>query len=157
VVLFRQWTDFLNLLEPFLVQLQVPFVRYDGKMSVEQRNKSIIDFKTNPNVGVILVSLKAGGQGLNLCEGSVAIFADHWWNCAAEDQATDRIHRIGQTRSVDILKYTTKGTIEENVLKLQAKKRAHELALFGDEKILSRLKMEDLKLLFEIPKSIVKK
>jgi SNF2 family DNA or RNA helicase len=151
VVLFSQWTDFINLLEPFLVQLKVPFVRYDGKMNMQQRNTSLIEFKTNPDIGVILVSLKAGGQGLNLCEGSVAMFADHWWNSAAEDQATDRIHRIGQTRSVDIIKYTTKGTIEEDVLKLQAKKRVHEQALLGSEKTLTRLKIEDLKLMFKLP------
>jgi SNF2 family DNA or RNA helicase len=155
VVLFSQWTDFLNLLEPFLVTLKVPFARYDGKMTLEQRNQSLINFKTNPDIGVILVSLKAGGQGLNLCEGSVAMFSDHWWNSAAEDQATDRIHRIGQTRSVDILKYTTKGTIEEDVLKLQAKKRIHEQALLGSDITLARLKIEDLKLMFKLPEKML--
>jgi SNF2 family DNA or RNA helicase len=150
VVLFSQWTDFLDLLEPFLVNMKIPFVRYDGKMNMDQRNNSIIEFKTNPDIGVILVSLKAGGQGLNLCEGTVAMFTDHWWNSALEDQATDRIHRIGQTRSVDIIKYTTKGTIEENVLKLQAKKKVHEQALLGKSQSLDKLKIEDLKLMFKL-------
>jgi SNF2 family DNA or RNA helicase len=120
---------------------------------MEQRNEAIVQFKTDYNIGIILVSLKAGGQGLNLCEGSVALFADHWWNSAAEDQATDRIHRIGQTRTVNVVKYTTKGTIEENVLKLQDKKRIHEQALLGDDKTFENLQLEDLKLLFKVPEA----
>lgn len=150
IVLFSQWTSMLDIVQHFLNAESIKFGRYDGKMTVDQRNEAIVDFKTNDDVGVMLVSLKAGGQGLNLCEASVVMFADHWWNGAAEDQATDRIHRIGQTRSVDIIKYTTCNTIEENVLKLQKKKRAHEQAIIGDPKAFNKLEIEDLKLLFKL-------
>lgn len=151
IVLFSQWTSLLDLIQAFLDGDRIRYVRYDGKMSVQQRNDAIVKFKTANNIGIILVSLKAGGQGLNLCEGSVALFADHWWNSAAEDQATDRIHRIGQTRPVDVVKFTTFGTIEENVLMLQQKKRLHEHALLGDEKTFEGLQLQDLKLLFKRP------
>jgi len=151
IVLFSQWTSFLDLIQIFLHQQKTKFSRYDGKMTIDGRNDALVKFKTDPSVGIILVSLKAGGQGLNLCEGSVAMFADHWWNSAAEDQATDRIHRIGQTRPVNVLKFTTRGTIEENVLKLQEKKKVHEQALLGDEKLFQQLQIQDLKLLFQLP------
>jgi SNF2 family DNA or RNA helicase len=151
IVLFSQWTDMLDIIQYFLCKEKIKFSRYDGKMKLMDRNDALVDFKTNPTVNIILVSLKAGGQGLNLCEGTVAMFMDHWWNGAAEDQATDRIHRIGQTRPVDVIRYTTKNTIEENVLSLQRKKRVHEVAITEKKPNFAKLRVEDLSLLFKAP------
>jgi SNF2 family DNA or RNA helicase len=96
---------------------------YTGAMSQEQRHGTVGRFKDDPTRGVLILSLKAGGQGLNLQEASYVVHFDRWWNPASEKQAEDRSHRMGQTSSVDVYTYTCSGTIEERIADLLAAKQ----------------------------------
>lgn len=98
-------------------------MRLDGAMSQMQRQNAVMSFNTDPTVTVFLVSMKAGGLGLNLTAGSRVFLLDPWWNPATEDQAIDRVHRIGQTREVIVYRFIMEGTVEERILELQEKKR----------------------------------
>lgn len=151
IIIFSQWCSALDICQNFLNRLNFGYARYDGKMDLDQRADNILKFKEDPTVGVFLVSVKAGGEGLNLCEGSVVLFLDPMWNIPGENQAIDRVHRIGQQQQVDVIRYMMKDTIEENVMKLQRKKQVHEQAILGDAKNIPRLQVEDLKLLFKLP------
>ena len=93
-----------------------------GSTSKEKRAKLVEAFN-NDNTSVFCISLKAGGTGLNLTAADIVIHFDPWWNLAVQNQATDRAHRIGQKNVVNVYKLIAKGTIEENILKLQDKKR----------------------------------
>ena len=98
---------------------------------------------------MFLISLKAGGTGLNLTGADLVIHYDPWWNPAAEDQATDRAHRIGQTRDVDVVKLITQGTIEEKVTDLSKRKRAvFDRVVMAGETELRSLTEEDIRALF---------
>ena len=107
------------------------------------------DFNANPEVKVFLIMLKSGGTGLNLTAADVVIHMDLWWNPQAENQATDRAHRIGQTNNVEVIHLISKGTIEEKILELQNKKRILSDKLIDgevrDKNILSSLTEEDIK------------
>ena len=96
--------------------------RLDGTMSAEARATEVEAFQRG-DADVFLLSLKAGGVGMNLTAADFVILLDPWWNPAVEDQAADRAHRIGQTRAVTVVRLVTEGTIEEKVLTLHAKKR----------------------------------
>ncbi|MDL9947124.1 DEAD/DEAH box helicase [Gordonia sp. ABSL11-1] len=122
-LVFSQFTGFLGLVRERLVELGIAHSYLDGSMSASQRKNAIDEF-TSGTSKVFLISLKAGGFGLNLTEADYCFVCDPWWNPAAEAQAVDRTHRIGQTRPVTVYRLVSKGTIEENVVALQAKKRA---------------------------------
>lgn len=111
------------------------------------------DFNTNEFVNVFLISLKAGGTGLNLTSANLVIHFDPWWNPAVEAQATDRAHRIGQRDVVEVIKLVSKGTIEEKIILLQEdKKQLIDSILTGELKnsgLLGSLSKEDLQQLFE--------
>ena len=98
----------------------------------EKRMSMVKDFNEGDN-SVFLISLKAGGTGLNLTSADVVIHFDPWWNPAVEDQATDRAHRIGQKNVVEVIKLICKGTIEEKIIKLQDEKRSLITKLMGDD------------------------
>ena len=100
----------------------------------------------------VILLTEAGGEGLNLQEASVVLFMDPLWNNAGEQQAIDRVHRIGQKRRVDVIRYVTKGTVEELVVKLQRKKQVHTDAILGDPRKFKGLCIEDLKLFFKYKK-----
>ena len=85
--------------------------------------KLVNEFKNNENIGVFLISLKAGGTGLNLTSADVVIHFDPWWNPAVEEQASDRAHRIGQKKIIEVIKMVSEGTIEEKILELQNEKK----------------------------------
>ena len=119
--MFSQWTSFLDLIEPELIKNGIDFVRLDG--STRDRGAVVEKFQDEAGPPVILSSLKAGGTGLNLTAADHVFLLDPWWNPAAEDQAADRAHRIGQTRPVTVYRLIAKDTIEEGILKLQGKKR----------------------------------
>ena len=120
-LLFSQFTSFLELIAQRLDEAGVAYYTITGSTPKKDRVDMVNEFNGN-DVPVFLVSLKAGGTGLNLTGASVVIHADPWWNAAAQQQATDRAHRIGQTRVVSVQKVIAKGTIEERILHLQEEK-----------------------------------
>ncbi|RXW23200.1 hypothetical protein EST38_g2656 [Candolleomyces aberdarensis] len=148
-IIFSQFTSMLDLIEPFLKEAGVKFVRYDGSMMPKEREVSLEKIRNNAAIKVILISFKAGSTGLNLTSCNHVILVDMWWNPAMEDQAFDRAHRFGQKRDVSIYKLKIDGTVEDRILELQAKKRAlSQAALSGDKIKNMRLRMEDLLALF---------
>ncbi|MGC4960855.1 SNF2-related protein [Gordonia sp. DT101] len=122
-LVFSQFTGFLGLIRERLDGLGIAYSYLDGSMSAKQRTTAIDQFSSG-HTKVFLISLKAGGFGLNLTEADYCFVCDPWWNPAAEAQAVDRTHRIGQTRPVTVYRLVSKGTIEEKVVELQDKKRA---------------------------------
>lgn len=119
ILLFSQFTSMLALIEAELSKHGLPWVKLTGQ---SQKRDAIIDRFTSGEVPLFLISLKAGGVGLNLPQADTVIHYDPWWNPAVEAQATDRAHRIGQTQSVWVVKLVARGTIEERILALQEKK-----------------------------------
>ncbi|HNB23513.1 MAG TPA: C-terminal helicase domain-containing protein, partial [Candidatus Melainabacteria bacterium] len=115
----------------------------------KERLDRVNNFNADPKLPIFLISLKAGGTGLNLTGADYVIHYDPWWNPAVENQATDRAHRIGQTRHVFNYKLITRGTVEEKILALQKKKKElAELVMGGDESVAKELTKEDLEYLF---------
>ena len=123
-VVFSQWTGMLDILELHLRQGNFRFTRLDGKMTRPERANAIQTFRSDPWCTVMLVSLKAGGVGLNLTMASRAYLVEPYWNPSVENQAVDRIHRLGQTKEVTTIRVIVKDSIEENILALQQKKLA---------------------------------
>ena len=121
-LVFSQWTSLLDLVEPELATLDVRYTRLDG--STRDRKAVVDSFQNDPEVRVMLLSLKAGGTGLNLTAADHVFLLDPWWNPAAEDQAADRAHRIGQDRPVLVHRLIASDSVEEGILALQEKKRA---------------------------------
>ncbi len=119
ILLFSQFTEMLGLIEEALPALGIPWVKLTGQSKNRDR---IIDQFTSGQVPLFLISLKAGGVGLNLPQADTVIHYDPWWNPAVENQATDRAHRIGQTQNVWVVKLVAQGTIEERMLALQERK-----------------------------------
>nr|CAN74674.1 hypothetical protein VITISV_020205 [Vitis vinifera] len=115
-ILFSQWTAFLDLLQIPLSRSNISFVRLDGTLNQQQREKVIKQFSEESHILVLLMSLKAGGVGINLMAASHAFVLDPWWNPAVEEQAVMRIHRIGQTKRVMIKRFIAKGTIQRSAL-----------------------------------------
>jgi superfamily II DNA or RNA helicase len=119
ILLFSQFTEMLGLIEKALPALGIPWVKLTGQ---SKNRDAIIDKFTSGQVPLFLISLKAGGVGLNLPQADTVIHYDPWWNPAVENQATDRAHRIGQKQSVWVVKLVAQGTIEERMLALQERK-----------------------------------
>ncbi|KAH0578535.1 hypothetical protein H2248_003684 [Termitomyces sp. 'cryptogamus'] len=148
-IIFSQFTKMLDLIEPFLKDKGIKYVRYDGSMDLKTRNESLQAIKTVKSVCVILISFKAGSTGLNLTACNNVILVDLWWNPALEDQAFDRAHRLGQKRDVHIFKLKIDETVEDRILTLQEKKRELARAALSGDKIKNmRLGMDDLLALF---------
>lgn len=132
MLVFSQFTSLLRLVRGELEARGLPFASIDGSMSPKARQNEVDRFQASDEVPVFLISLKAGGTGLNLTGADTVVHFDPWWNPAVEAQATDRAHRIGQTRTVNVYKLIVAGTVEEKVLALQAEK-ARLLADVFDE------------------------
>ncbi|KAF7311329.1 hypothetical protein MKEN_01034600 [Mycena kentingensis (nom. inval.)] len=148
-IIFSQFTTMLDLLEPFLKQAGVRYVRYDGSMKPVDREASLEKIRKKASTKVILISFKAGSTGLNLTCCNNVILVDLWWNPALEDQAFDRSHRVGQTKPVQIYKLKIDDTVEDRILVLQEKKRMlAQAALSGDKMKNMKLGMDDLLALF---------
>lgn len=149
VLLFSQFTSMLAIIRDSLVEKGIEFLYLDGKTPVQERGKLVKSF--NEGAGqVFLISLKAGGTGLNLTGADMVIHFDPWWNPAVEDQATDRAHRIGQKKVVQVFKLITKGTIEEKVYLLQQKKKDLTDAIIKPgETFISKLSENEILGLFE--------
>ncbi len=146
-LVFSQWTGLLDLIEPRLTREKIAFTRLDG--STRDRQGVVQAFQEESGPPVMLISLKAGGAGLNLTAADHVFLVDPWWNPAVEDQAADRAHRIGQERPVIIHRLVASGTVEERILALQGEKRAlAEAALSGADRAAS-LTRDDLISLLE--------
>ncbi|MEO7329311.1 MAG: helicase-related protein, partial [Minicystis sp.] len=142
-LIFSQFTTHLALVREALDRDKISYEYLDGSTPVEERARRIAAFQRG-SAELFLISLKAGGTGLNLTAADYVIHLDPWWNPAVEDQATDRAHRIGQTRPVTVIRLISRGTIEESVLSLHGEKRALSASLFDEEGGPSRLSVEDL-------------
>ncbi|MCD7761714.1 MAG: SNF2 family helicase [Lachnospiraceae bacterium] len=144
MLLFSQFTSMLALLERDLKAEGIPYYILTGATSKEKRIQLVHQFNEG-SVPVFLISLKAGGNGLNLTGADIVIHYDPWWNFAAQNQATDRAHRIGQTRQVTVYRLILKGTIEERILKLQEEKKdLADQVLSGEGASLASLSQEEL-------------
>jgi len=138
----------LNLVEITLKTANYKFERLDGSMLQAQRTAAINSFSTDPNIKIFLISMKAGGLGLNLVAASHVLLLDPWWNPAAEEQAIDRVHRLGQTKPVFVTHFIIQGSVEEKILDLQEKKRALIKGALGNGSRNKENRLEELSLLF---------
>jgi superfamily II DNA or RNA helicase len=135
-LVFSQFVSMLTLLREELDARQIPYAYLDG--STTNRAEAVAQFQQNGQIPLFLISLKAGGVGLNLTAADTVIHFDPWWNPAVEDQATGRAHRIGQQRLVNSYKLITRGTVEEKILTLQSHKRELIQAMLGGEEELAQ-------------------
>jgi len=143
LLVFSQFVSMLSLLKDKLTQEAIEYCYLDG--STADRASVVDRFQTRSNIPVFLISLKAGGVGLNLTGADTVIHFDPWWNPAVEDQATDRAHRIGQTKVVTSYKLIARDTVEEKILTLQQRKRAVIRATIGsDEEFASTLTWDEI-------------
>ncbi len=146
VLVFSQFVSMLTLIRRALEEDGIKYEYLDG--STKDRQERVERFQTDPTVTCFLISLKAGGMGLNLTGADTVVHFDPWWNPAVEDQATDRAHRIGQTRVVTVYRLVAKGTIEEKIQQLAAKKRGLVEAVLaedaGGSKKLTKADIDDL-------------
>jgi superfamily II DNA or RNA helicase len=146
-LVFSQWTGLLDRVEPHLRAASIPFTRLDG--STQNRGEVVREFQDPGGPPVMLVSLKAGGTGLNLTAADHVFLLDPWWNPAVEDQAADRAHRIGQERPVNVYRMVTKDTVEERILALQNKKRSLSDVALGEANQATAITREELLALLE--------
>ena len=146
VLIFSQFTTALHSLEEVFKNKNIPYFILTGQTTAEDRVNMAEEFNTYDEKKVFLVSLKAGGTGLNLIGADIVIHLDPWWNVSAENQATDRAHRIGQKRSVQVIKLIAQSTIEQKVLELQQLKKnlADQIINEGDNN-LQQLSENDIK------------
>ncbi|KAI0183396.1 SNF2 family N-terminal domain-containing protein [Xylaria flabelliformis] len=133
VVIFSQWTSFLDIIEALLVEKKIKSVRLEGKMNIKQRDEAVGKLNNDPETRVMLASLHAAGVGVNLTAADTVILTDCWWAPAIEDQAVDRVHRIGQKRPVTVYKLLVEGSVEYRVLDIQSEKRKLVALAFQDE------------------------
>jgi SWI/SNF-related matrix-associated actin-dependent regulator of chromatin subfamily A3 len=122
-IVFSQWTSFLDLLQPQLGLYGLKFTRIDGSMSAMQRDAALEALDSDPSITIMLASLAVCSVGLNLVAANQVIMADSWWAPAIEDQAVDRVHRLGQKRETKVFRLVVEGSIEERVLSIQEDKR----------------------------------
>ena len=150
MLVFSQFTSVLDMIAPELDKRGIAYVTLTGKTKSQDRMELVNRFNKE-KIPVFLISLKAGGIGLNLTSADTVIHFDPWWNQSVENQATDRTHRIGQKKSVHVIRLITKDTIEEKILELKEKKQALSDAIItSEEGVISRLTMDDLHNLFAL-------
>lgn len=153
ILLFSQFTTVLKNIAERLNKSKIEYMYLDGQTKSEERGKLVKEFNDGRG-SVFLISLKAGGTGLNLTGADVVIHFDPWWNPAVEDQATDRAHRIGQEKTVEVIKIIARGTIEEKIYNLQEKKKDIIKSIMSDENsehnLISQMTQEEIEELFKI-------
>lgn len=148
-IVFSQFVSMLELLEYRIHAGGIGCVKLVGTLTLDQREKSIRAFREDPDVRVLLISLKAGGVALNLTVASRIFLMDPWWNPAAEMQAIDRTHRIGQYRPIVATRFIIENSIEERILRLQEKKRlVFDGTVGGDASSMTKLTVDDMRFLF---------
>jgi SNF2 family DNA or RNA helicase len=149
VLVFSQFTSMLAILEDEMKERGLKYCYLDG--TTKNRQDVVKKFNKDHSIPVFLMSLKAGGTGLNLTGADMVIHFDPWWNPAVEAQATDRAHRIGQKRTVYSVKLVTKGTVEEKVVEMQRRKQSIiDATLTTDEQIMQKLTWEDVQELLSL-------
>jgi superfamily II DNA or RNA helicase len=150
MLVFSQFTSLLALLRAELEAEEVPYCYLDGSMTAKARQAAVDKFQSDATVPVFLISLKAGGTGLNLTGADTVVHYDPWWNPAVEAQATDRTHRIGQTKVVTSYRLICAGTVEEKVMALQDEKRALLAGVFdASDAAAAKLSLADLRALLK--------
>lgn len=148
ILLFSQFTSLLSLIEDELINRGIPYYLLKGSTPKTQRQHLVNAFNTN-DIPIFLISLKAGGTGLNLTSAEVVIHFDPWWNISAQNQATDRAYRIGQHNNVQVFKLIAKDTIEERIMKLQDQKRElGDSIITSSDGIITSMTQEDILSLF---------
>ncbi|MBX9703562.1 MAG: SWF/SNF helicase family protein [Silvanigrellaceae bacterium] len=153
VVVFTQYAKMVARLSERLKQKNIKHVCLTG--SSTNRGQIVKEFQENHQTKVFLGSLLAGGMGIDLTAASIVIHFDRWWNAAKEDQATDRIHRIGQTRNVQVYKLITKGTLEERIDQIITRKKIiFDKFIEQDKEIFKDFSREDLLSLLQTPKEL---
>ncbi|WP_291319465.1 DEAD/DEAH box helicase [Desulfonatronospira sp.] len=148
VLVFSQFVQMLHIIRSWLNMNDIPHAYLDG--SSKDRLEQVDLFNNDPDIPVFLISLKAGGTGLNLTAADYVIHYDPWWNPAVENQATDRTHRIGQTKQVFSYKMICENTVEEKILKLQEQKKGVAEAVIPGQNAWKSLTRDDLEMLFEV-------
>ncbi len=148
VLVFSQFVQMLHIIRSWLQTSDIPYTYLDG--SSKDRFEQVDLFNSDPNIPVFLISLKAGGTGLNLTSADYVIHYDPWWNPAVENQATDRTHRIGQTRQVFSYKMICQNTVEEKILQLQEAKRNVAESIIPGKNAWHSLTRDDLEMLFDV-------
>jgi superfamily II DNA or RNA helicase len=148
-LIFSQFLGMLALIKEKLVGNNIAFDYFDGSTAPRERERAIQNFQTNEDSRVFLISLKAGGVGLNLTAADYVYIVDPWWNPAVEQQAIDRTHRIGQTKNIFAYRMICKNTIEDKILQLQERKRTLAKELISDDQTFVKgLSKEDVEYLF---------
>lgn len=132
-VVFSQWTSFLDIVQKQLVGHGFNFTRLDGTMNVARRDEAIASLTNDPECTIMLASLAVCSVGLNLVAANQVILADSWWAPAIEDQAVDRVHRLGQTRPTTVFRLVMEDSIEERVLEIQQRKRELMMTAFQEK------------------------
>ena len=149
VLLFSQFVDMLDIIKGWLERSGIPYEYLTGK--TKDRQGAVERFNSTPSIPIFLISLKAGGTGLNLTGADYVIHYDPWWNPAVEDQATDRAYRIGQTKKVFVYRIITKNTVEEKIQKLKSIKRnLVDSVISVDRNITKSLTIDDIKEIFSV-------
>ena len=149
VLVFSQFVSMLKILRKELDKRSIPYCYLDG--STRDRLKIVNEFNSNDSIPAFLISLKAGGSGLNLTGADMVIHFDPWWNPAVEDQATDRAHRIGQSKTVYSIKLITKDSVEEKVLSMQQRKKSIiDATISTEEQVVEKLSWDDVRELLTI-------
>ena len=145
----------IDMIERYLTQHGIGFAEIRG--STKDRKEPLLKFKEDPDCEVFVASLQAAGVGIDLTAASIVIHYDRWWNPAREDQATDRVHRMGQSRGVQVFKLVTKKSVEENIHKLILKKKGilDEVVGYDEQDAIKRLtKQEIFELLSALEKDL---
>lgn len=150
ILLFSGYTSMFNLIEKELQKREIKYFKLTGATKVEERINLVDEFNENPEIKIFLISLKAGGTGLNLTGADMVIHYDPWWNISTENQATDRAYRIGQKNNVQVYKLITKNSIEEKIYELQQKKaELVDNMLNTKTSFINKLSKDDIMRLFE--------
>ena len=150
ILLFSSYTSMFEIIEQELKKIGISYFKLTGQTKVGERISLVDSFNTDSDVKVFLISLKAGGTGLNLTGADVVIHYDPWWNISAENQATDRTYRIGQRNNVQVYKLITKNSIEEKIYDLQQKKaKLIDNMLSTETTFINKLSEQDIMSLFE--------
>ena len=148
-LVFSQFLGMLSLIKEQLTKLGIDYEYFDGGSTIQEREKAIERFQNDTNCRVFLISLKAGGVGLNLTAADYVYIVDPWWNPAVEQQAIDRTHRIGQTKNIFAYRMICNDTVEDKILKLQDRKRSLAKELISDEEgFVKSLTKDDIAYLF---------
>ena len=149
-MLFSGYTSMFEFIEKELKERNIKYFKLTGATKVDERIELVDKFNEDSDVKVFLISLKAGGTGLNLTGADMVIHYDPWWNISTENQATDRAYRIGQKNNVQVYKLITKNSIEEKIYELQEKKASLANSMLDTKtSFVNKLSKEDIMKLFE--------